>query len=107
MNIAGSFFFVSSFKELYVEDYYTINWPAQRSNIAKVDLYTPHSWLYNLAFGFLDIYERFHIAKERQRALDECLDHIEADDEFTQCISIGPVSKVSVIQKSSNSLFLF
>ncbi|XP_071803611.1 lanosterol synthase-like [Asterias amurensis] len=80
--------------ELYVEDYYTINWPAQRSNIAQVDLYTPHSWLYNLAFGCLDIYEKYHSAKWRQSALDECLDHIKADDEFTQCISIGPISKV-------------
>ncbi|XP_022083175.1 lanosterol synthase-like [Acanthaster planci] len=81
-------------KELYIQDYNTINWPAQRDNIAKIDLYTPHSWLYNLAFGFLDVYEPYHSTYFRQMALDECLDHIRADDQFTKCISIGPISKV-------------
>ena len=30
-------------EELYTVPYATINWPAQRSNIAPGDVYTPHS----------------------------------------------------------------
>uniref|UniRef100_A0A671UA29 Terpene cyclase/mutase family member n=1 Tax=Sparus aurata TaxID=8175 RepID=A0A671UA29_SPAAU len=32
-------------EELYVQDYSTINWPAQRNNVAACDMYTPHSTL--------------------------------------------------------------
>lgn len=38
-------------QELYVEDYASINWPAQRANVAPGDLYTPPSWLLRVVFG--------------------------------------------------------
>ena len=38
------------------------------------------------------MYERCHSGYLRQWAVDECLKQIQADDEFTHCISIGPVS---------------
>uniref|UniRef100_A0A4W3J3S6 Terpene cyclase/mutase family member n=1 Tax=Callorhinchus milii TaxID=7868 RepID=A0A4W3J3S6_CALMI len=38
-------------QELYVQDYCSIDWPAQRNNVAPCDLYTPHSWLLNTAYG--------------------------------------------------------
>lgn len=38
-------------QELYVEDYASINWPAQRDNVAPDDLYTPHSWLLRVMYG--------------------------------------------------------
>jgi hypothetical protein len=41
----------SAFQELYVEDYATIDWPAQRNNISPDDLYTPHSWLLRVVYG--------------------------------------------------------
>ncbi|XP_071477715.1 lanosterol synthase-like [Diadema antillarum] len=81
-------------KEIFKQDFDTINWPAQRDNISKYDLYTPHSWLYNIAMAILDFYERFHSTWLRKKALDMCYDHIKADDEFTDGISIGPISKV-------------
>ncbi|XP_072022420.1 lanosterol synthase-like [Amphiura filiformis] len=81
-------------KELYVEDYDSIYWAAQRDNIAKGDLYTPHSWLFTLGFGMLDVYEYYHSSKVRDWALQECYDHIRADDTITKGISIGPISKV-------------
>ncbi|XP_070566081.1 lanosterol synthase-like [Ptychodera flava] len=81
-------------KELYVEDYDSINWPAQRNNVREPDLYTPHSWLLNLAYGVLNVYEAWHSKRLRQKAIQECFEHIQADDRFTKCISIGPISKV-------------
>lgn len=38
------------------------------------------------------MYEQVHIGFLRRWAARECLDQIKADDMFTKCISIGPVS---------------
>lgn len=38
-------------QELYVEDYASIDWPAQRGNVAPDELYTPPSWLLRVVFG--------------------------------------------------------
>uniref|UniRef100_A0A8C8S5R7 Lanosterol synthase n=1 Tax=Pelusios castaneus TaxID=367368 RepID=A0A8C8S5R7_9SAUR len=78
-------------QELYVQDYSTIDWPAQRNNVAACDLYTPHSWLLRIASTVLNLYEAHHITSLRQRALAVVYDHIKADDRFTKAISIGPV----------------
>eukprot|EP00058_Branchiostoma_floridae_P020672 XP_002606162.1 hypothetical protein BRAFLDRAFT_92029 [Branchiostoma floridae] len=80
--------------ELYLEDYERINWPAQRNNVSACDVYTPHSWLLNLAYVGINLYESWHSSSLRQWAIDELYDHIKADDSFTKCISIGPISKV-------------
>lgn len=42
--------------------------------------------------GILNLYERFHSTSLRQRAIRMLYEHIVADDRFTKCISIGPVS---------------
>uniref|UniRef100_A0A6I8R2C8 Terpene cyclase/mutase family member n=1 Tax=Xenopus tropicalis TaxID=8364 RepID=A0A6I8R2C8_XENTR len=81
-------------QELYLEDYSSINWPAQRNNVASCDIYTPHSTLLHIAYAFLNVYESYHIPALRRRAVHELYDHIAADDRFTKCISIGPISKV-------------
>ncbi|XP_071811982.1 lanosterol synthase-like [Apostichopus japonicus] len=81
-------------KELFIEEFDQIDWPSQRDNIAKIDLYTPHSWLFNIAFGILDKYEPFRLTRFRKQALDVCLDHIKQDDLMTSFISIGPISKM-------------
>ncbi|XP_024142556.1 lanosterol synthase isoform X1 [Oryzias melastigma] len=80
-------------QELYVQDYATINWPAQRNNVAPCDLYTPHSTLLTVAYMVLNFYEAHHSAALRKMAVKELYDHIQADDRFTKCISIGPISK--------------
>lgn len=41
-------------QELYVQDYASIDWPAQRNNVASCDVYTPHSWLLGIAYGERD-----------------------------------------------------
>ncbi|XP_072300240.1 lanosterol synthase [Eucyclogobius newberryi] len=80
-------------QELYTQDYSAIHWPSQRNNVAPCDLYTPHSTLLNIAYRFLNVYEAHHSSTLRQKAVDELYDHIQADDRFTKCISIGPISK--------------
>ncbi|XP_041253020.1 lanosterol synthase [Onychostruthus taczanowskii] len=80
-------------QELYVQDYASIDWPAQRNNVAACDVYTPHSWLLAAAYAIMNMYEAHHSTHLRQRAVTELYDHIKADDRFTKCISIGPISK--------------
>uniref|UniRef100_A0A8D2PJJ2 Terpene cyclase/mutase family member n=1 Tax=Zosterops lateralis melanops TaxID=1220523 RepID=A0A8D2PJJ2_ZOSLA len=80
-------------QELYVQDYGSIDWPAQRNNVAACDVYTPHSWLLGAAYTIMNVYEAHHSTHLRQRAITELYDHIKADDRFTKCISIGPISK--------------
>uniref|UniRef100_A0A8C2ZND7 Terpene cyclase/mutase family member n=1 Tax=Cyclopterus lumpus TaxID=8103 RepID=A0A8C2ZND7_CYCLU len=80
-------------QELYVQDYATINWPAQRTNVAACDMYTPHSTLLTVAYMVLNVYEAHHSAALRGKAVKELYEHIQADDRFTKCISIGPISK--------------
>uniref|UniRef100_A0A8D1LY43 Terpene cyclase/mutase family member n=1 Tax=Sus scrofa TaxID=9823 RepID=A0A8D1LY43_PIG len=41
----------------------------------------------------LNFYERHHSTSLRQRATQELYEHIAADDRFSKCISIGPISK--------------
>ena len=38
------------------------------------------------------MYEQVHIGFLRRWATNECLEQIKGDDQFTKCISIGPVS---------------
>ena len=42
--------------------------------------------------GVGNVYERVHIGFLRRWASSECLEQIKADDLYTDCISIGPVS---------------
>ena len=39
----------------------------------------------------MNAYESVHSQWLRNKALEECLDHVRADDEATHGISIGPV----------------
>ncbi|XP_075870113.1 lanosterol synthase [Nelusetta ayraudi] len=80
-------------QELYIEDYASIHWPSQRNNVAACDMYTPHSSLLTVAYMVLNVYEAHHSTALRGRAVKELYQHIQADDSFTKCISIGPISK--------------
>ena len=46
----------------------------------------------NTEIGVGNVYERVHLGFFRRWAASECLKQIKADDLFTDCISIGPVS---------------
>ena len=45
--------------------------------------------------AILNLYERHHSTSLRQRATQKLYEHIAADDRFTKCISIGPVSALA------------
>ena len=52
-------------EELYTVPYSTIDWPAQRSNIAPGDIYTPHSFTLKVAFcGCTLIMSKFSCSKQ-------------------------------------------
>ena len=44
------------------------------------------------------MYEKVHSGRLRSWAASECLNQIKADDKFTHCISIGPVSSLVIMQ---------
>ena len=71
-----------------------IDWRGARSTVATTDRYVPHSSLTKLAFGVLDVAERFHSSKRRQRATSRVLEIIRAEDEATDFICLGPVNKL-------------
>uniref|UniRef100_A0A3Q3EHI3 Terpene cyclase/mutase family member n=1 Tax=Kryptolebias marmoratus TaxID=37003 RepID=A0A3Q3EHI3_KRYMA len=81
-------------QELYIQDYATINWPAQRNNVAACDLYTPHSKLLDVIYSVLNLYETYHSTTLREKALKQIYEHIEADDRFTSFTNIGSIPKM-------------
>ncbi|GFO36173.1 terpene cyclase/mutase family member, partial [Plakobranchus ocellatus] len=80
-------------KEIFVEDFEKIDWVANRNTVSSADLYSPHAWILDVIFFLLNVYEKFYIGFIRRIALKVLYDHISADDRFTSCISIGPISK--------------
>lgn len=81
-------------QELYVEDYYTIDWPAHRNDVAPIDLYAPHSAVMDFLFGILGIYEPCAIPPLRKMATEKLYDLIVKEDENTSYQDLGPVNKM-------------
>ncbi|KAI6661253.1 Lanosterol synthase [Oopsacas minuta] len=80
--------------ELYLQPYDTIFWPSHRTNICSRDIYTPHHPALIFLLRILNRYEATHTHWVRELAVTEILRQIKADDEFSDFISIGPISKV-------------
>ncbi|KDQ13559.1 hypothetical protein BOTBODRAFT_160506 [Botryobasidium botryosum FD-172 SS1] len=81
-------------KELYVEDYDKIDWPAHRNSIAPVDLFAPHSALLKSCDAILGAYESCNLPPARNIALSRVYQLICFEDENTSYQSIAPVSKM-------------
>jgi hypothetical protein len=60
-----------------------------RSNIAKCDLYTPHTKLLSMFFGAVNTYERVHSASLRKWSLDWIYEVLKKEDEFTKWVFPG------------------
>jgi lanosterol synthase len=82
------------FQELYTENYYKIDWPAQRNNIAAADLYSPHTRLFDAISAVLSAYESCIIPPLRSAACDRAYELIILEDENTSYQTLGPVSKM-------------
>lgn len=80
--------------ELYTQPYNTINWAAARNQCAAADLYYPQSAMLKGMNRLLNVYEKVKLKGLRKKALDFCLEYIDAEDEHTNYIDIGPVNQV-------------
>ncbi|KAF5345689.1 hypothetical protein D9758_013074 [Tetrapyrgos nigripes] len=81
-------------EELYPQDFYSIDWPAQRNNISKADLYSPHSMLFDMIAVILSSYELCSIPPLRRAALDKAYKLVVMDDENTSYQTLAPVGKM-------------
>jgi lanosterol synthase len=81
-------------QELYTEDFYKIDWPAQRNNVSKADLYAPHSALFDTINVVLTNYEHCIIPPLRRASVQRAYELIVLEDENTDYQTLGPVSKM-------------
>eukprot|EP00039_Didymoeca_costata_P000295 m.45021 g.45021 ORF g.45021 m.45021 type:complete len:725 (+) comp10173_c0_seq4:117-2291(+) len=81
-------------EELILEPYDQVNWPSVRNFVAEEDLYTPHTWALDLFFSACNLYEKVAPSMIRNWALDWVYEVLKKEDEFTNYITIGPVSKM-------------
>lgn len=80
-------------EDIYTQDYDAINWKKCRDDCNEIDLYAKPSRLQKYINPFLNFYEKNNSDSLRKKALDFILDYINAEDEHTGYINIGPVSK--------------
>ncbi len=81
-------------QELYPTEYDRIDWAKARSAVAREDQYTHPSGLLKILQRLLNLYERVPLRPLRKKALDFILEYVEAEDEQTQCVDIGPVNQI-------------
>ncbi|PWA02295.1 hypothetical protein BB558_001568 [Smittium angustum] len=79
-------------KELYTQDYDSINWKAQQQNVSEADRYIPNSVTLKLFCFANNLYERFHLKSLRKKALEETLLQIHLELENTNYLCIAPVN---------------
>jgi lanosterol synthase len=81
-------------QELYTQPYESIDWPKQRNNIAKVDLYVAHGPVLDVLFPLLSLWERYLCPKSiRSAGLDAAYSLICKEDDNTSYQCLGPVNK--------------
>ncbi|KAJ6624958.1 terpenoid cyclases/protein prenyltransferase alpha-alpha toroid [Mycena sp. CBHHK59/15] len=81
-------------EELYPENYYSIDWPAQRNNVSKADLYAPHTAVFDMINVVLGGYESCPLPPLRRAAVARAYELIVLEDENTGYQTLGPVSKM-------------
>lgn len=81
-------------KEIYAEDYATINWKKARRQCCPKDLYRKASPVLKVMNFVTNTYEKIHSKKLRKNALDFILHYIDGEDAQTNYINIGPVNQV-------------
>eukprot|EP01006_Ploeotia_vitrea_P051367 TRINITY_DN67551_c4_g1_i1.p1 TRINITY_DN67551_c4_g1~~TRINITY_DN67551_c4_g1_i1.p1 ORF type:complete len:560 (-),score=299.56 TRINITY_DN67551_c4_g1_i1:141-1820(-) len=80
--------------EIFTQDYDSIAWSSIRSNVCKIDMYKPHHWLLKGVFAASNFFEKYlAFGVVRKRALDFIEEYINAEDEQTKHVDIGPVNK--------------
>lgn len=85
---------ISLREELYVQDYYKIDWPAHRNDICEEDVYAPHTIVLDGLFALLGVYESCAPPPLRKMAENRLYDLIVKEDENTSYQDLGPVNKM-------------
>ncbi len=80
-------------EEIYDEDFASINWPEQRNAVCEKDNYTRLSPVLKWMNFFTNSYEKFKWSWLRKKSTDYILKYLNAEDEQTGYLNIGPVSK--------------
>jgi len=80
-------------EEIYNEDFASIDWPKQRNAVCEKDGYTTPSPVLNGMNFFTNNYEKFKCAWLRKKSIDYILKYLNAEDEQTGYINIGPVNQ--------------
>ncbi|KAI5659184.1 hypothetical protein M9H77_27977 [Catharanthus roseus] len=86
-------------RELYEQPYNFIDWNLARNQCAKEDLYYPHPLIQDVLWAGLHkvaepLLMQWPLSKLRQKALKVVMQHIHYEDENTNYVCLGPVSKV-------------
>ncbi|KAK8543276.1 hypothetical protein V6N12_015836 [Hibiscus sabdariffa] len=86
-------------RELYHLPYHLVDWDEARYLCAKEDLYYPHTIIQDVLWESLEkvvepALKKWPFSKLRKKALDVVMQHIHYEDESTNYVCIGPVSKV-------------
>ena len=80
-------------EEIYTQDFATIDWPEQRNAVCEKDCYTTPSRVLKWMNLFTNNYEKIRCSWLRKKATDYILKYLNAEDEQTSYINIGPVNK--------------
>ncbi|WP_374089000.1 terpene cyclase/mutase family protein [Methylomicrobium lacus] len=80
-------------EEIYNEDFASIDWPKQRDAVCEKDCYTTPSPVLKWMNFFTNNYEKFKCNWLRKKSTDYILKYIDAEDQQTDYINIGPVNK--------------
>ena len=83
-----------SLQELYTQNYYQIDWPAQRSHVNEVDLYSPHTTILEGLYKIIDTYESCPFPPLRRAGVRRAYELCVLEDENTDCQDLGPVNKI-------------
>ena len=75
-------------------DYYSIDWPSQRNNVSKADLYMPHTRILDALNVVLSVYEQCTLPPLRLSGMARAYELVVLEDENTDYQTLGPVSKM-------------
>lgn len=83
-------------QELYTQDYYSIDWPAQRNNVCPADVYSPHTKILDVLNALLGVVDPCFLSLPfiRNRSLARVYELVVMEDENTGYQTLGPVSKM-------------
>ena len=81
-------------EEIYTEDYAKVDWKAARGTCHELDEYTPVDPLFTNFSKLTSLYEQKPIKSLRKKALKFASDYVDAEDDHTVFVDIGPVNQV-------------